>query len=254
VSSGGTSITAWQFTNLHGDVVATVNGSDAGTDSVSIADDFGNMETSGQIGTDRYGWLGSYQRPADNPAGIVLMGVRLYNAATGRFLSVDPMRGGNANAYDYCSGNAVNCNDTTGLHGMSGINCYQTGSANHRWLPFATVSFRCGVTDHVTRVIIGVFGWYASYAGAVALAATALAAICVITSGGTCLLGPAEIGWAYAALVGVIAGMIEAVHAALGTLYSYCGKQNGVHLSGMIIEYKIVHRAVPILTSMGCNS
>ncbi len=29
------------------------------------------------------------------------MGVRLYNPAVGRFLSVDPVRGGNANAYTY---------------------------------------------------------------------------------------------------------------------------------------------------------
>jgi hypothetical protein len=42
------------------------------------------------------------------------MGVRLYNATTERFLSVDPVRGGNANPYDYCNGDPVNCFDLDG--------------------------------------------------------------------------------------------------------------------------------------------
>ncbi|MGW0825012.1 RHS repeat-associated core domain-containing protein [Streptomyces sp. NPDC002845] len=42
------------------------------------------------------------------------MGVRLYDAGTGRFLSVDPIYGGNANAYEYCVGDPVNCSDLTG--------------------------------------------------------------------------------------------------------------------------------------------
>lgn len=50
------------------------------------------------------------------------MGVRLYNPAAGRFLSTDPVYGGNANAYDYCSGDAANCADTSGA-----FSCHQTG-------------------------------------------------------------------------------------------------------------------------------
>jgi hypothetical protein len=42
------------------------------------------------------------------------MGVRLYNPATGRFLSVDPVPGGNANPYEYCWGDPVNCLDLDG--------------------------------------------------------------------------------------------------------------------------------------------
>jgi RHS repeat-associated protein len=48
-----------------------------------------------------YGWLGAAQRSGNALAGLVVMGVRLYNPATGRFLSVDPVPGGNANAYTY---------------------------------------------------------------------------------------------------------------------------------------------------------
>ncbi len=42
------------------------------------------------------------------------MGARLYNSATGRFLQVDPVLGGSANAYDYCRQDPVNCNDLNG--------------------------------------------------------------------------------------------------------------------------------------------
>ncbi|WP_412180993.1 RHS repeat-associated core domain-containing protein [Streptomyces goshikiensis] len=42
------------------------------------------------------------------------MGVRLYSPSSGRFLSTDPVRGGNANAYEYCVGDPINCRDTSG--------------------------------------------------------------------------------------------------------------------------------------------
>jgi hypothetical protein len=45
------------------------------------------------------------------------MGVRLYNPALGRFLSVDPVRGGSANGYEYCNADSVNCEDLDGKWG-----------------------------------------------------------------------------------------------------------------------------------------
>ncbi|MFF2852043.1 RHS repeat-associated core domain-containing protein [Streptomyces sp. NPDC058001] len=39
------------------------------------------------------------------------MGIRLYDTSTGRFLSTDPVAGGNANAYDYCGAEPVGCTD-----------------------------------------------------------------------------------------------------------------------------------------------
>ena len=56
-----------------------------------------NTARTGALG---YGWLGESQR-AVSGAGLLLMGVRLYNPATGLFTSVDPVPGGNANAYTY---------------------------------------------------------------------------------------------------------------------------------------------------------
>lgn len=42
------------------------------------------------------------------------MGVRLYNPSTGRFLSTDPVPGGNANAYEYCTADPITCYDLDG--------------------------------------------------------------------------------------------------------------------------------------------
>lgn len=53
--------------------------------------------------------------------GLILMGVRLYNQITGRFLQEDPIYGGNANAYDYCNGDPINCIDLDGKLSWSSI-------------------------------------------------------------------------------------------------------------------------------------
>ncbi|HZB50164.1 MAG TPA: RHS repeat-associated core domain-containing protein, partial [Mycobacteriales bacterium] len=77
--------------------------------------EYGNVREGG--GTHRYGWLGAKQRSAETPTGLFLMGARLYNPTTGRFLSVDPIPGGNANDYDYCKADPVNCVDLDGRWG-----------------------------------------------------------------------------------------------------------------------------------------
>lgn len=46
--------------------------------------------------------------------GIILMGVRLYNTTTGRFLQVDPVYGGSCNAYDYTCADPINQEDLDG--------------------------------------------------------------------------------------------------------------------------------------------
>ncbi|WP_162824210.1 DNRLRE domain-containing protein [Peterkaempfera bronchialis] len=104
-----------QFTDLHGDVVITADPA-LETPQVLTFDEFG-IPTAGQ-GTTRYGWLGGKQRSAEALDGVILMGVRLYSPALGRFLQTDPEPGGNANAYDYCTGDPVNCTDLDGNWGF----------------------------------------------------------------------------------------------------------------------------------------
>jgi RHS repeat-associated protein len=92
-----------QLSNLHGDVVATVP-DDTGALGVSAyfeQTEYGLPRAENSTDPIRYGWLGGEQRSSDALAGIILMGVRLYNPTTGRFLSVDPVPGGNENAYVY---------------------------------------------------------------------------------------------------------------------------------------------------------
>ena len=115
-SSASTSID-WKLTNLHGDIVATVRDGEAGLSGTSETTEFGVARDAGD--TERYGWLGGNQRATDAASGIILMGVRLYNTVTGRFLQVDPVYGGNANAYDYCSGDPINHFDLDGRYGYS---------------------------------------------------------------------------------------------------------------------------------------
>ncbi|MFF7249419.1 DNRLRE domain-containing protein [Embleya sp. NPDC008237] len=90
--------TALQLTNLHGDVVVTLPLDSTQPPLVLDFDEYGNVKT-GAPG--RYGWLGGKQRSAETPTGNIMMGVRLYSPPVGRFLTVDPIPGGNATAYDY---------------------------------------------------------------------------------------------------------------------------------------------------------
>ncbi len=104
----------WQITNLHGDLVAEVHADDEGLSRTSEATEYGTPRNAADVGTQRYGWLGAKQRAADTPSGIVLMGVRLYNTATGRFLQVDPVPGGSCNPYEYTCADPVNQEDLDG--------------------------------------------------------------------------------------------------------------------------------------------
>ena len=106
-----------QITDLHGDVLGVASNNlttDPGILATFETDEYGNPRDPGDVGDVRYGYLGEHQRAADNPAGITLMGVRLYNPTTGRFLSVDPVYGGSADDYDYCIADPINCTDLDG--------------------------------------------------------------------------------------------------------------------------------------------
>ncbi|MFE4052157.1 DNRLRE domain-containing protein [Streptomyces sp. YIM B13518] len=111
-TTGKTGDTVLQLTTIHGDVALQLP---LDTSQAPVAldnDEYGNPRP-GQEAT-RYNWLGAKQRSAETLTGLTLMGARLYNPATGRFLSLDPVYGGSANAYEYTYADPVNKFDLTG--------------------------------------------------------------------------------------------------------------------------------------------
>ncbi|GAA1619279.1 RHS repeat-associated core domain-containing protein [Actinoplanes couchii] len=99
------------LTDLHGDVKMILDPVGSTVDVLDF-DEFGVRHEDSPI--QRYGWLGSQQRSAEAFAGTVLMGARVYDPGTGRFLQTDPIRGGGANAYSYCSAGPNDCFDYGG--------------------------------------------------------------------------------------------------------------------------------------------
>lgn len=104
----------WQVSDLSGDIVATIHAGDDGLSTTSGSTEYGVPTDGEAVGKQRYGWLGAEQRAADAPSGLVLMGVRLYNPATGRFLQTDPVVNGGCNAYEYACADPVDKTDLDG--------------------------------------------------------------------------------------------------------------------------------------------
>ncbi|MFF2521445.1 DNRLRE domain-containing protein [Streptomyces liangshanensis] len=97
--SGASGTAVLQLSNIHGDVTIQLPLDTAQAAVAQSYDEYGNLEA--DTAATRYGWLGTAQRSADSATGTVLMGLRLYDPSIGRFLSVDPVLGGNDDAYDY---------------------------------------------------------------------------------------------------------------------------------------------------------
>lgn len=105
-----------------------------------------------------YGWLGAHQRTVTS-IGIVLMGSRLYNAATGLFTSIDPVWGGNETVYGYPN-DPVNKQDTTGLKSFfSKVKKGIVSLANNRvvqgvcFVAFGAVGTACAILSAASNII-----------------------------------------------------------------------------------------------------
>ncbi|MFE9042540.1 DNRLRE domain-containing protein [Streptomyces sp. NPDC007818] len=110
--TSATGETALQLTNIHGDVSLNLPLDTSKAPTALDTDEYGKLRPS--MTPARYGWLGGKLRSAETPTGLILMGVRLYNPDTGRFLSRDPVYGGSHNAYEYSGGDPINKFDLDG--------------------------------------------------------------------------------------------------------------------------------------------
>ena len=153
-SATGTNL---QLTDLHGDIVATASLSLTATGPTATFefDEFGNPK---QAGSPRFGWLGGKHRRTELPSGVIQMGVRSYAPAIGRFISVDPVRGGSANAYDYVNQDPLNNFDLGGCEAepvrSCVVSCVRSHCGGHH---YAKVQ-HCLATWQSWKSIVGCVG------------------------------------------------------------------------------------------------
>jgi RHS repeat-associated protein len=140
------------LTNLHGDTVATIDPAATTISSYHETTEYG-LPRDPATAADDYGWLGGKKRSSDDLGGLTLMGVRLYNPATARFLSVDPVPGGNPNAYTYPT-DPINGYDLNGMFGWRSILSGMVKvAAVAKWVPgpIGTASDLVGIGDDLLK-------------------------------------------------------------------------------------------------------
>ncbi|MGW6396196.1 DNRLRE domain-containing protein [Streptomyces sp. NPDC055103] len=164
-TTGNTGGTVLQLTNIHGDISLQLPLDPAEAPLVLDSDEYGNPR-SGQPAT-RYNWLGGKQRSSETLTGLTLMGVRVYNPATGRFLSLDPVYGGSANAYDYVNADPLNSYDLDGR--------WSCGWCKKKWNKFK----RSSVGKHIRK-------YRTFYGGVAAFGIGIVGAACIAATAGIC--------------------------------------------------------------------
>ncbi|MET7737964.1 DNRLRE domain-containing protein [Streptomyces sp. NPDC005402] len=120
--------TVLQLSTVHGDVALQLPLDSSVAPIALDTDEYGN--TRADATASRYGWLGVRQRSGETITGDMLMGIRLYDPTTGRFLSVDPVFGGGDNRYGY-PGDPVNKNDLDGRKWKCKAKCQLAGRGAH---------------------------------------------------------------------------------------------------------------------------
>ncbi|MFD0078566.1 DNRLRE domain-containing protein [Streptomyces sp. NPDC127166] len=143
-TTGATGGAVLQLANLHGDVSVRL---DLATSAATVQryDEYGNP-LDATAAAAKYGSLGAYQKATDGLAGYTLMGVRVYDPTTGRFLQNDPVYGGNTSAYIYPA-DPIGQSDTS-------------GELNYRTQTKATKNYTIGISRNCTGKSKCSLTWY----------------------------------------------------------------------------------------------
>lgn len=177
-TSGTTTTTSWYGASIGGDLgletlqaTDTADNTETTTANLTLADPLGSAVTSitipavgtpvqiGAVGSwDEYGntlapkadegainyaWLGAKERATNATTGLVLMGARLYNSATGAFTSVDLVKDGNTTSYIYPQ-DPVNTYDLSGLWVSLAVKAVQAVAKAVKYAPKAAKAVRSG--------------------------------------------------------------------------------------------------------------
>ncbi len=210
-----TSTDTWSYPNVHGDVAATANGSGAKVGSTLTYDPYGQPLAGNASDTSSnfsFGWEGSKEKLTEHQDDIatIEMGARQYVSGLGRFLSVDPVEGGCANAYVFAFGDPVSYPDLNGLRSKP------CSSKHHHGLGF-----------YIGVAVVGGFVAGAAAAGSVAAGGAAIATVASAVLAGNAPLIPDAVSDVARAVV-TAATFLGGAAGAVGTHNEICNGQRHV--------------------------